>query len=323
MRSSLHLPQLIATAMPDPLYTAANCRIAYQLHWSLTLFAAQPWPEKNVWWQPLQDVVEKDGVRLLDFHLDDQTTGQFFISSKPEISPAQIIRSVKGRLQYSIRDAVPQFWRRHYSITSVGDANNDVLQGYVGRQVEHHPMADPRTTDRLLKVQFHDPKINLAALGASAHGRFTHSLHLVLENTGHLADTREETLTASRAMAIGVCRKKGWLLSRLGIVANHLHILLGCDVTDVPRDVVLSLMNNLAFVQGMKQIYEHSFYVGTFGAYDHGAIRRKLGKGEHHLSPVGERSVGANCSWPVSAPLGQAQRSREGWLFGAGLVAGQ
>lgn len=77
-------------------------------------------------------------------------------------------------------------------------------------------------------------------------------------------------------MLIAACRRKGWLLSRLALVGNHLHVLMGCDVTDAPRDAALSLMNNLAFAHGMKPVYEYSFYVGTFGAYDHHAIRHRL-----------------------------------------------
>ncbi len=83
--------------MLEPLYTAANCRVAYQLHWSLTLFANQPWPKQDVRWQPLREAVEPDGVRLLEFLPSQPAVGQFFVSSKPEISPAQIVRSVKGR----------------------------------------------------------------------------------------------------------------------------------------------------------------------------------------------------------------------------------
>jgi hypothetical protein len=137
-------------------------------------------------------------------------------------------------------------------------------------------MADPRVGDRLSKIQFHDPGVDLAALRASAHGPFAHSLHLVLKNADELCDTREEWLSASRAMLIAACRKKGWLLSRLALVGNHLHALMGCDVVDAPRDVALSIMNNLAFAHDMKPVYRHSFYVGTFGPYDHGAIRRRL-----------------------------------------------
>jgi hypothetical protein len=137
-------------------------------------------------------------------------------------------------------------------------------------------MADPRAVDRLSNVQFHDPGVNLAALRASAHGRFIHSPHVVLKNADELRDTREEWVATSRAMVIAACRKKGWLLSRLALVANHLHVLIGCDVADAPCDVALSLMNNLAFAHDMKPVYRYSFYVGTFGPYDHGAIRRRL-----------------------------------------------
>jgi REP element-mobilizing transposase RayT len=262
--------------MPQPLYTAENCRIAYQLHWSLTLFAVHPWQHRDEWWEPLGQATEADGVRLLEFQPCDAATGQLLISSRPEVSPAQIIRSVKGRLQYLVRDSMPKLWRRHYSIASVGSANNEVLQRYVGGQVEHHPMADSRTADRLAKAQFHDPAIDLAALRSSSHGRFTHSLHLVLENKSRVSDTREQWLEATRTMLIGACRKKGWLLSRLGLVANHLHVLLGCDVAETPREAAISLMNNLAFAHGMRPVYDYGFYVGTFGPYDHGAIRRAL-----------------------------------------------
>jgi REP element-mobilizing transposase RayT len=262
--------------MPEPLYPSANCRIAYQLHWSLTLFAAHAWPPKDSWWQPLQQAAEPDGVRVLEFQPSGAASGQFFVSSKPETSPAEIVRSVKGRLQYLVRGAIPQFWRRHYAITSVGDANNDVLQRYVGRQVQHHPMADPRVVDRLTSCQFQDQDVDLAALRASAHGRFTNSLHLVLENTEHLHDTREQWLAASRAMVIAACQKKGWLLSRLGLVSNHLHALVGCDVSEAPREIALSLMNNLTLAHGMKRVVGYSFYVGTCGPYDHDAIRRRL-----------------------------------------------
>jgi hypothetical protein len=37
-------------------------------------------------------------------------------------------------------------------------------------------------------------------------------------------------------------------------------------------DVALVLMNNMAFTQGMKPMFRKSFYVGTFGEYDRGAI---------------------------------------------------
>jgi hypothetical protein len=86
--------------MANPLYTPENCRLAYQLRWSLTAFATQTWPPRESWWYGLANAVEPDGVSLLEFQFREPTTGQFLVSSKPEVSPAQIARSVKGRLQY-------------------------------------------------------------------------------------------------------------------------------------------------------------------------------------------------------------------------------
>ena len=272
----MFFPGLRAAPMREPIYTAANCRIAFQLRWSLTLFIAELLPEKDHWWQALAQAVERDGVRLLELQQGSSEVVQFFVSSRPEVPPSQIVRSIKGRLQYLVKRAIPQLWRRHYAISSVGDANNETLERYVDRQVQHHPMADTRVTERLMDVQFHDPSVDLAALRASAHGRFIHSLHVVLENLEHLHDTRQEWLAASRAMVIAACRKKGWLLARLGLVSNHLHALVGCDVSEAPSDIALCLMNNLAFAHGMKPVFELSYYVGTFGPYDHGAIRRRL-----------------------------------------------
>ncbi len=77
-------------------------------------------------------------------------------------------------------------------------------------------------------------------------------------------------------MIIGSANKHRWRLSRIGLLSNHIHILLGAAVTESPESVALSLMNNLAYVQEMKPVFRFSYYVGTFGPYDRGAVRREL-----------------------------------------------
>ena len=37
--------------------------------------------------------------------------------------------------------------------------------------------------------------------------------------------------------------------------------------------MAISLMNNIAYVYEMKPILKFSYYVGTFGGYDRGAVR--------------------------------------------------
>jgi hypothetical protein len=52
---------------PQPIYTAENCTPAYQFRWSLSLFANIALPAPDVWLDPLKTLVERDGVRLLEY----------------------------------------------------------------------------------------------------------------------------------------------------------------------------------------------------------------------------------------------------------------
>jgi len=101
-------------------------------------------------------------------------------------------------------------------------------------------------------------------------------LHVVLENEEGWHDTRVDVLIRARQMIIDSAKKHSWGLARIGLVTNHIHILLGADVTESPESVASSLMNNLAYVQQMKPVLRFSYYVGTFGEYDRAAIRKNL-----------------------------------------------
>ena len=52
-----------------------------------------------------------------------------------------------------------------------------------------------------------------------------------------------------------------------GILADHVHLVLGCPIQVAPDEVVLGFLNNLAFVQGMRPIYQFGGFVGTVGEY--------------------------------------------------------
>jgi len=70
-----------------------------------------------------------------------------------------------------------------------------------------------------------------------------------------------------------VCRAKNYALSRGGILADHLHLALGCPITVAPADVALAFLNNLAYVYGMKPVFQFGAFIGTFGEYHQGAVR--------------------------------------------------
>ena len=255
----------------DPIYTHENTHAAYQLNWIVSAFPNAPLPAPNDWLVALQTATEPDGVRILE-HRHNGGCEQFLVSSEPRVSPSATVRSVKGRLQYLLRNQFPKAFRGNYRIESLGSVKADVVDAYVSRQPERHPMADPRVQAMFESFQFHDPSVSLVDVRYSSHGQFLHSLHVVVEHVDGWRDVNETSLAATRNMLIKASKNSGWLLARAGIVADHIHLEVGCGVAEAPGDVAVQLMNNLAFAHGMKPIYKFGFYVGTIGRIDWGAV---------------------------------------------------
>lgn len=264
----------------SPIYNPVNTKYAYQLNWSLSLFLNCSYPPLEQWLESLKLATEADAVRILEARPLERLSLQFFLSTQPHVSPADVVRSVKGRLQYLLRTTHPKAFQRNYAIYSVGAANLDCLDAYVAIQPSRHPMAATHTQQTIDTIQFSDDKVNLSEPRASSHGRYLHNLQIVLENHDHLHDASERTLSTIRSMIIRSCAKKSQLLARIGLVSNHVHILMGCAVDESPQTVALALMNNIAYAFGMKPMFEFSFYAGTFGPYDRAAIRLAFGQGE-------------------------------------------
>lgn len=258
----------------EPIYTADNTTTAYQLNWSIALFGKSGLPDQSVWFEKLQVATAPDGVRILSCCVRSEIILQFFASTRGESSPSDIVRSVKGRLQYVLRERVPKAFRRNYHIQSVGEANSMVLDQYISGQATKHPMADAVVQSRIEALQFHDPAIDLAKPSIGTYGQYLNSLQLVFENAGSWNEVRDAQLNRVRNVIVRACEKKVWRLSRIGLLSNHVHVLLGAGVTESPQSVALSLMNNIAYVYDMKPILKFSYYVGTFGGYDRGALRK-------------------------------------------------
>ncbi len=259
-----------------PLYTPENTSAAYQLNWSVAVFGQAELPPADLWLPNLQSATEADNVRILEHHHPSPNVVQFLISTRPQSTPTQIVRSLKGRWQYLLREYCPKLFRRNYGITSVGEANNRVLEQYVALQPDRHRMADPQVQQQIEALQFHDPAIDLVAVRIGTYGRCLHNLHVVVETESGWHDIRRDVLLRSRQMIIDCSARHAWRLARIGILSNHIHILLNADVTESPESIALSLMNNLAYVQQMKPVLRFSYYVGTFGPYDRGAVRNSL-----------------------------------------------
>lgn len=261
---------------PRPLYTAETIHVAYQLNWSVTLFWRDP-ITSDEWLVPLREATESDGVRILEHQFAAPDISRFLVSTKPGVAPPAMLRSLKGRLQVLVRAVRPRAFQRHYDVHSLGQARRETVETYLAGQVEHHPMADPRVTKSLERNQIEQGDVegvDLSAMRSSGHGRFRYSLHLVMGRTERHREIREEKLAIAREGILRISRERGMLLSRAGVLPDHLHLLVGCPWEMSPLEVALCIMNNLAWMHGMKPIFEPGAYLGTVGEYDRNAVRK-------------------------------------------------
>jgi REP element-mobilizing transposase RayT len=150
------------------------------------------------------------------------------------------------------------------------------VEEYVASQLGHHRLADERVQTLLQQFQIVQPEVDLRQPRMTAHGRYWYNLHLVLVHRERWAEIRENVLRGVQKMILGVCRKKNYTLSRAGILADHVHLALGCPLEASPTEVALVFLNNLAYAHGMKAVYQFGAYVGTFGEYDQNAVDSDL-----------------------------------------------
>jgi len=256
----------------EPLYTSHNTEPAYQLNWGLTVFWRQTSIGENGWLADLQEATEPDGVRVIKHRITTDDASQFFVSTKPHVSPSQLVRSVKGRLQHVIRSQTPKAFQRNYCLRSIGSARRSVVEDYVAKQLGRHRMADPGVQQRLARFQRDYPDVDLRKPSFSSHGEYWYNLHLVIVNDERWMEIRDDVLRKLSGMIDRVASKYGYRLSRVGLLADHIHMTIGCPIDRSPEDVALGYLNNCAYACGMKPAFQFGYYVGTIGEYDRGAV---------------------------------------------------
>jgi REP element-mobilizing transposase RayT len=250
----------------QPLYTRDNCKFSCPLQWGLTIFWRQLEPDDR-WYHELAAATEPDGIRLLKHEFPEPGTSQFAISTQPHVSPLLVVQRVKGRLQHLVRQRLPKAFHGNYAIRSVGHVTRECIEAYVADQLGHHRMADARIQARFSRYQIERPAMDLSQPQRTSHGMYWHNLHVVLVHQERWMEVREDVLQRVHDMVLRACDAKGYRLSRASILADHLHLLLGCPIEAAADEVVLGFLNNLAFAQGMRPIYQFGGFVATVGEY--------------------------------------------------------
>ena len=89
-------------------------------------------------------------------------------------------------------------------------------------------MADPQIQRILADFPFQPPEIDLSLLQRSSHGEYLYNLHVVVVHDERWNEIRRNRLQTTSDMIVRCARAKKHQLSRLALLADHVHLTLEC-----------------------------------------------------------------------------------------------
>jgi REP element-mobilizing transposase RayT len=269
--------QLGSPATSTPIYTAENLHPpAYQLRFGWTCWpSARPFPaaldgeaiaQLDAQW-------ESDGIRRLEWKwLPDQI--QATVSVKPQIAPVYLAGRLKGRLQHALRQAgTPADFSRKLAVRSLGEVRSFEVENYIAKQVRKERFADPSLAAKLEQFTSSDPRVDLALPSESNSGRYWYNLHLVLVAVHRERNFDLQWLASLRDACFRVAASQEYEISSFSIMPDHIHLALRAHIEHSAETIALAFLNGLSAAIGGRAAWESSYYAGTFGEYDMGAVR--------------------------------------------------
>ncbi len=194
------------------------------------------------------------------------------LSTTPPLKPAFIVQRTKGRLQHLLSNRNVT-WRRNFRLTTLGDANSSAVEDYVEQQLGHHNLASEQSQQELESVSWCDPSVKIEEPMYSSHAQYILGLHVVLVHEGRWRTVEPAFLKITQSGILKTAAKYDCCVSRIGILADHIHTTIRFHYELAPVQLALSLMNNLAYLHGMRRLWPDSYYVGTIGPYNMNAVR--------------------------------------------------
>jgi REP element-mobilizing transposase RayT len=274
--------------LPQPLYRAADLHPAYQLRYGWTGWPSHaPFPG-DLLAQVLPDIApewETDGLRVLEAApAPDQI--QLTVSTTPQVTPVLLASRVKGRIQHHCRRrGFPLHFSRKLAVRSLGDPTRAQVEAYIRNQVPREALADERFQEMLTAFTVVNPQVDLSQPTETNSGRYWYNLHLVLVVSERYRIGEMATLAKIRDTALRICDKKGYGVSTLAVLPDHLHLAVRGAVTQSPEEIALAFLNNLAHVLERRPWWEAGYYAGTFGEYGMAAVRPKGPGGSRDEGP--------------------------------------
>lgn len=222
--------------------------------------------------QTLDKAWESDGFRRLETNWTKQII-QFTFSVKPSVNPILFCQRVKGRLDHTLRHHKMGIkFSRKVGFRTIGNNRREEVLNYINQQVAKEEFVDSRFAELIQEFTFSDDEIRLQEPTETTRARYWHNLHLVLVTAGRSRFTNRESLSKLSHQCTAIARKKECKIASRSIMPDHIHLALRGALDLSPAEIALTFMNNLAFAFGQNAIWTPSYYVGSFGEYDMGAV---------------------------------------------------
>lgn len=162
---------------------------------------------------------------------------------------------------------------RKVAFRSLGENKRDEVEAYIAKQVTKEQFIDPRFAELISQYTRVNHDVRLQEPTATKRGRYWYDLHLALVTEQRDRFVDEVSLERIRTTCEKNAQKKGYLLGSYSVMPDHVHLAMRGNVEESPEEIALGFMNNIAFVFGQRPVLRPSYYVGTFGEYDMGAVR--------------------------------------------------
>lgn len=238
----------------------------------------------------VDSVCTKEGYHLLETSVEP-TYVRLLLSLKPNQSVSRVVQRLKGNIsrKFSATFAtrlrelrMPTLWARGYFARSAGKVNLDAARTYVDSQIAHHGYRGTWTEAlRYNNPQFESPAFTLA------HCLTILQYHLVLVTDSRTAVFDDFIAPKLFDYIIAIGKKRGFVVDRMTVLPDHVHLLIEALPSLTIDDCALSLINNTRHWMEKKywgvlkqanawNLWRPSFYAGTVGEYTTAQVKRFL-----------------------------------------------
>jgi putative transposase len=246
--------------------------------------------ERDVIMTAANAVCDQEGYHILEMNVEPAFV-RLLISLTPEQTVSRAVQRLKGNLsrQFSAafpnclsQSRMPTLWARGYFARSSGRVNNETIRSYVEQQMSHHGYRGTWIEGMTFtNPAFKSPAFNLA------HCLTILQYHLVFVTDSRIPIFDEVIARRLIDYIIAVGNKRGFVLDRITIVPNHLHLIVEAIPSLSMDACALSLVNNTRqwleknYWGVLKQaeawnVWKPSFYVGTTGEFTTAQVRKFL-----------------------------------------------